>query len=506
MRAGFRVSCWMLLVIVLGVLGLGCAQDSGFDDVSLGGSEEEDAPPSDGLAQDYGFADVSPDAFYSEAVEELAGDGVFDDTGCGDGRRFCPEGAVDRQTMAVWLVRVLDGGDPGAVSESRFDDIGVGGFHAPFVERLAELRVTVGCGDGRRFCPEESVTRAQMATLLVRAFKLADGPDPGFVDVGVDAWYRDDVSRLESSGISLGCGNGSRFCPADETTRGQMAVFIARAIGRVPLPARTLVTPRPVTRIPASVVEYASELSPDLSHVVYHNTFLNEGDGSLYVAGVDGTGLKHIMDNAGLFVRYWWSPDSERFLYRMDGGLFVVTSDGSDPVKLADNAYGEWSPNGRHIAYVSDGELFIAAADGSNPIEVADNWGGGFVWWAPDSKHIVYRAMDGGLFVVAVDGSNRIKVGNASPNVDWGTPWVWSPDGARIAFFQITDDRESPGWWETEISLVAVTIADGSRRIVHTTTIEEYWCTNLHMIWTTEGIYLDPRRAIDVDYRCRDLS
>ncbi len=92
------------------------------------------------------------------------------------------------------------------------------------------------------------------------------------------------------------------------------------------------------------------------------------------------------------------------------------------------------------------------------------------------------------------------------PNVDWGTPWVWSPDGARIAFFQITDDRESPGWWETEISLVAVTIADGSRRIVQTTTIEEYWCTNLHMMWTTEGIYLDPRVAFNVDYRCSDLS
>lgn len=60
MRAGFRVSCRMLLVIVLGVLGLGCAQDSG-------------------------FADVSPDEFYSEAVEALASDGVFDDTGCGDG-------------------------------------------------------------------------------------------------------------------------------------------------------------------------------------------------------------------------------------------------------------------------------------------------------------------------------------------------------------------------------------------------------------------------------------
>ncbi len=85
MRAGFRVSCRMLLVIVLGVLGLGCAQDSGFDEVSLGGSEEEDALPSDGLARDSGFADVSPDAFYSEAVEALASDGVFDDTGCGDG-------------------------------------------------------------------------------------------------------------------------------------------------------------------------------------------------------------------------------------------------------------------------------------------------------------------------------------------------------------------------------------------------------------------------------------
>ena len=174
------------------------------------------------------YGDTSPDAFYYEAVEALARDGVFAGTGCQEG--FCPGEPLDRATMAVWTVRVLDGEDPDPVGSTRFADVDASHPYAAFIERFAELGVTSGCGDGTIYCPDGTVTRAQMAVFLSRAFSLDDGPDPGFSDVAPDAWYAPDVAKLAASGITEGCGDGTRFCPGRPTTRAQMAVFLHRAL------------------------------------------------------------------------------------------------------------------------------------------------------------------------------------------------------------------------------------------------------------------------------------
>ena len=180
------------------------------------------------------------DVYYADPVAQLSEQGVLAGTLCDDG--FCPHEALDRKTMAVWVVRLLDGADPAAVSESRFADIDASSFHAPFVERMAEIGVTGGCGDGSRFCPDRTVSRAQMAVFLSRAYDLPEAADPGFSDVASDAWYAGDVARLAASGITQGCGDGSRFCPDRAVSRAQMAVLLWRAVNQVvqaTLPART---------------------------------------------------------------------------------------------------------------------------------------------------------------------------------------------------------------------------------------------------------------------------
>ena len=178
-----------------------------------------------------GFGDVPQDAYFSAPVADLAARGVFAGTECDDG--FCPSAPIDRKTMAVWTVRVLDGTDPPPITESRFDDVDASGFHAPFIERLAELRVTRGCGDLSGFCPDRNVSRGQMAAFLTRAYQLPEGPDPDFGDVGTDVWYADYVARLAASGITVGCKDLTVFCPERDTTRGQMATFLHRAENRV---------------------------------------------------------------------------------------------------------------------------------------------------------------------------------------------------------------------------------------------------------------------------------
>ena len=89
------------------------------------------------FAQPGGFADVPEDAYYSLPVASLAEQGVFVGTECEEG--FCPGVAIERKTVAVWVVRVLDGEDPEAVTQSRFDDVDAGGFHGAFIERMAAL-------------------------------------------------------------------------------------------------------------------------------------------------------------------------------------------------------------------------------------------------------------------------------------------------------------------------------------------------------------------------------
>ena len=174
-----------------------------------------------------GFDDVTDGVYYSTPVADLAEAGVFDGTVCEAG--FCPDEAIDRKTMAVWVVRILDGQDPPSISESSFDDVVANSFHAPFIERMIELGVTRGCGDGSTYCPDDRVTRAQMAAFISRAFDLPDGPWPNFTDVPQNAWYAVNVAQLAASGITKGCGDGSTFCPGSETTRAQMATFLHRA-------------------------------------------------------------------------------------------------------------------------------------------------------------------------------------------------------------------------------------------------------------------------------------
>ena len=182
-------------------------------------------------AQTDGFRDVPDEAFYADAVTELAEEGVFEGTECDDDG-FCPDEPIDRKTMAVWTVRVLDGRNPFVVARTRFNDVDGSSFYARFIERMAELGVTEGCGDGSGFCPDGSVTRAEMAVFLSRAYRLPDASDPGFDDVASDAWYAADVATLVASGVTKGCGDGTGFCPEQATTRGEMATFLHRAENR----------------------------------------------------------------------------------------------------------------------------------------------------------------------------------------------------------------------------------------------------------------------------------
>ena len=83
-----------------------------------------------------------------------------------------------------------------------------------------------------RFCPDENLTRGQMAALLNRALDLTPSAVDRFVDDD-DSVFEADIQALAAAGITLGCNPPvhDRFCPGDTVTRGQMAAFLNRAFG-----------------------------------------------------------------------------------------------------------------------------------------------------------------------------------------------------------------------------------------------------------------------------------
>ncbi|MGF1665955.1 MAG: S-layer homology domain-containing protein [Acidimicrobiia bacterium] len=93
-------------------------------------------------------------------------------------------------------------------------------------------RVVVEVAQPALFCPDEPVTRAQVAALLVRAFdyEAPTGTDR-FVDDNASI-FEADIEALAAAGITLGCNPpaNDRFCPTDPVTRAQMASFLARAL------------------------------------------------------------------------------------------------------------------------------------------------------------------------------------------------------------------------------------------------------------------------------------
>ena len=189
----------------------------------------------DGILEDPGSIPpgYDPKPLFPDAIDSVHEKGIqamLDNRltkGCGDGTLFCPEDPVKRGAMATFLSRAMR--LPG-IEGTRFSDVSAGHVHRGAIYAIAELGITSGCGDGTRFCPEDTMTREVMAVFVARARNLPPGvPDGRFTDVPRGHPHSAEIYAIAKEGITLGCGDGTRFCPDDPVTRGSMATFLARA-------------------------------------------------------------------------------------------------------------------------------------------------------------------------------------------------------------------------------------------------------------------------------------
>lgn len=167
---------------------------------------------------------------HGEAIDALGEMSILEQTECGPDL-LCPEAPIQRWLLAVWLVRLLEKDEPPPVSISRFEDVAADGWWAPYVEHLAASGITEGCStEPARFCPHSIVTRAQMASFLVRAFGLGPGEASEFTDIEGNP-HSSAISALASAGITAGCAaDPARYCPRLPTTKAQAAALLNRAL------------------------------------------------------------------------------------------------------------------------------------------------------------------------------------------------------------------------------------------------------------------------------------
>jgi hypothetical protein len=181
------------------------------------------------------FDDVPTGYWAKSFIDTLYGAGITG--GCATGPlRYCPEGSVTRAEMAVFLLRGIHGSSyvPPAVGASTgFGDVPVGYWAGAFIKQLAAEGITAGCCGGN-YCPEGSVTRAEMAVFLLRAkhgssyAPPAVGASTGFGDVPLNYWAAAFIKQLVTEGITSGCA-ADGYCPENSVTRAEMAVFLVRA-------------------------------------------------------------------------------------------------------------------------------------------------------------------------------------------------------------------------------------------------------------------------------------
>jgi hypothetical protein len=122
---------------------------------------------------------------------------------------------------------------PPPASGDVFADVPAGAFAAAWIEDLADSGISAGCGGGL-YCPDLAVTRAQMAVFLLKAKHGSEyTPPPAagvFLDVPPQGAFAPWIEQLAAEGITAGCGGGY-YCPSSPNTRGQMAVFLTNAFG-----------------------------------------------------------------------------------------------------------------------------------------------------------------------------------------------------------------------------------------------------------------------------------
>jgi uncharacterized protein YkwD len=169
------------------------------------------------------YSDVSESFWAKEEIKYISNKGIM--KGYKDGT-FRPQVSITREQTAIIIVRALnlnvkDRPDP------HFKDVSKTSTYYNYIAAVADEKIMTGSNN--RFYPKNTLSRAEMAAILTRAFGLTYSSSYTFKDISPDHWAYNDIQSLAANGVTIGY-NDTSYRPGNTVTRGQFAVFLARIL------------------------------------------------------------------------------------------------------------------------------------------------------------------------------------------------------------------------------------------------------------------------------------
>jgi hypothetical protein len=181
------------------------------------------------------FTDVPSASPFYRFVETLLHHGIT--AGCGAGLYCPTATTTREQMAAfVVTAKEGLGWTPPPCTTPPFGDVPVASPFCRYIDELRRRGVVAGCGGGTNYCPGSPVQRDQMAVFVLRTLEPTFTPPPCnsgsplFADMGGINPFCPWVEELARRGVVSGCGGGN-YCPLDPVTREQMGVFLTVTFG-----------------------------------------------------------------------------------------------------------------------------------------------------------------------------------------------------------------------------------------------------------------------------------
>ncbi len=434
------------------------------------------------------FGDVSTanesQAFIT-AIDDMLSKGIT--SGCqASPREYCPSQDVTRGQMAVFIISSIYRSINFTYNPTPYftdaTPASVGGFF-PFIQKMRELGITSGCTP-TTYCPNDNVTRGQMAVFIILArygrlnFDYSSTPyfsDATTASVGGFFKY---IQRMKQDNITGGC-TPATYCPNQNVTRDQMAVFLM--VGGFNLAAPTTPVLSGVSPATAGLGETINvTLSGANTHFVQGTTTVTAGAG-ITVGTVTVSSPTSV--KAQLTIASNATPNPVSFLVTTGTEEVVLPNGFTITSNPAAGVIGYWNGNGTTANSISsmsgalmNGATYASATsrtlglpdaqafslNGTNSYVQAAAGETGTVSGARTLAAWVYPNAISGLGTpILTGGSDIFGITGTTGTCSSGGPYQLYIDAGGTACY-VSDISLAPGVW----SFVTVTF-DGSKVVFY---------------------------------------
>jgi hypothetical protein len=173
------------------------------------------------------FGDL-PDDDASASMAALAVERGYIEPCQADPAMFCPSCGITRRDAIALVVRAAGLDISATPSTPTFSDVPADAAAFAEIEAAAAAGLMTGCGGGK-LCPDDVVTRGEVASLIARARHWQPPPTPPVLsDVSSDHAFYAEIEALAGHCAASTCAEGA-FCPDDGAVRSDAVMLVGAA-------------------------------------------------------------------------------------------------------------------------------------------------------------------------------------------------------------------------------------------------------------------------------------